>query len=104
MAEYINKDVLIEHIKNSYWADFDTEEVIALINQVPTWICESLEESEKKIKMEKIKVMLGELVKENGGYCPCMLSKTPDTKCPCREFKEAEKGTVCHCGRYKKET
>ena len=46
---------------------------------------------------------IGELVKENGGYCPCMLLKTHDTKCPCKEFREAEKGAVCHCGRYRKE-
>ena len=38
-------------------------------------------------------------LKENGGYCPCRLTKTPDTKCPCTEFMEQEEGE-CHCGLY----
>ena len=24
-------------------------------------------------------------VKENGGYCPCMLERSVDTKCPCKD-------------------
>lgn len=35
----------------------------------------------------------------NNGYCPCKLEKTPDTKCPCKEFLEGEDG-LCHCGLY----
>lgn len=27
------------------------------------------------------------VLKENGGYCPCRLIKTPETKCPCQEFR-----------------
>lgn len=42
-------------------------------------------------------------LKENGGYCPCRLEKTPDTKCMCKEFRESEKG-MCHCGLYIKES
>ena len=38
-------------------------------------------------------------LKENDGYCPCRLEKTPDTKCMCKEFKEMEEGE-CHCGLY----
>lgn len=38
-------------------------------------------------------------LKENGGYCPCRLTKTEDTKCPCKEFMEQEEGE-CHCGLY----
>lgn len=38
-------------------------------------------------------------LKDNGGYCPCRLEKTPDTKCMCKEFRETEEGT-CHCGLY----
>lgn len=41
-------------------------------------------------------------LKENGGYCPCRLKKTPDTKCMCKEFREMEEG-MCHCGLYIKE-
>ena len=40
-------------------------------------------------------------LKENGGYCPCSLVRTDDTKCMCREFREMESGT-CHCGLYVK--
>lgn len=44
-----------------------------------------------------------EQLKENNGYCPCVLEKTPDSKCMCKEFKDmierGETGT-CHCGLY----
>lgn len=42
-------------------------------------------------------------LKDNDGYCPCRLSKTPDTKCMCKEFREMiERGESgeCHCGLY----
>jgi ferredoxin-thioredoxin reductase catalytic subunit len=42
-----------------------------------------------------------EKIKANEGYCPCRISKTPDTKCMCREFREQEEGE-CHCGLYYK--
>lgn len=38
-------------------------------------------------------------LKENQGYCPCVLVKTDDTKCMCKEFREMESG-MCHCGLY----
>lgn len=42
-------------------------------------------------------------LKENGGYCPCSLLKTEDTKCRCKEFREQiernEHG-YCHCGLW----
>lgn len=38
-------------------------------------------------------------VKDNGGYCPCRLIKSKDTKCMCKEFREQEDG-MCHCGLY----
>lgn len=40
-------------------------------------------------------------MKENGGYCPCSLKKSDDTRCMCKQFREMEKGT-CHCGLYTK--
>lgn len=40
-------------------------------------------------------------LKANGGYCPCSLIKSPDTKCMCRDFRETEQG-MCHCGLYLK--
>lgn len=36
-------------------------------------------------------------LKDNGGYCPCQVEKTPDTKCPCKSFREEH---VCDCGLY----
>jgi len=41
-------------------------------------------------------------LKNNEGYCPCMLFKTPDTKCMCKEFREKTTEGLCHCGLYKK--
>ena len=40
-------------------------------------------------------------LKANGGYCPCSLNKSPDTKCMCKDFRETEEG-MCHCGLYLK--
>lgn len=42
-------------------------------------------------------------VKDNDGYCPCMLIKNDDTKCICRAFREQREIGFCHCGRYKKD-
>jgi len=41
-------------------------------------------------------------LKDNDGYCPCVIEKNPDTKCMCKEFREAKSG-MCHCGLYIKE-
>lgn len=38
-------------------------------------------------------------LKENGGYCPCSILRTTDTKCMCKEFREMDEG-MCHCGLY----
>ena len=49
--------------------------------------------------VEEIRLKL----KENGGYCPCMISKSPETKCMCKEFREMTKrgeAGMCHCGLY----
>lgn len=27
-----------------------------------------------------------EKLRENDGYCPCVIVKTPDTKCMCKDF------------------
>ena len=36
-------------------------------------------------------------IRQNNGYCPCKLVKTPDAKCPCNDFRE---GRGCDCGQY----
>lgn len=45
-------------------------------------------------------------LKRTGGYCPCRLEQTEDTKCMCKEFKEqiADHNFegFCHCMLYYK--
>ena len=54
---------------------------------------------------ERLKKITDKL-KENGGYCPCKLEKTEDTKCMCKEFKEQVDDPnfegFCHCMLYYK--
>ena len=50
------------------------------------------------IKVNEIKPFIGELVKANGGYCPCCIERSEDTICPCKEYRETGH---CHCGMYK---
>ena len=33
----------------------------------------------------------------NGGYCPCKVNKTQETKCPCKDFRV---NGICECGVY----
>lgn len=57
------------------------------------------------IKVSEDKELVQEIrekLKANGGFCPCRIEKTPDTKCMCKEFREQESGE-CHCGLYVKE-
>lgn len=51
--------------------------------------------------LREIDPSVGNLVKQNEGYCPGAVFKTPDTRYPCKEFREQESG-VCHYGRFKK--
>lgn len=43
----------------------------------------------------------------NGGYCPCFVEQSDDTKCICKEFKaqmeDPEFEGYCHCKLYYKE-
>ena len=45
-------------------------------------------------------------LKATGGYCPCRLERTPDTKCMCKEFREQiadpDFEGFCHCMLYYK--
>ena len=41
-------------------------------------------------------------VEANGGYCPCMIAKTPDTRCICKEFTDRKVTGECRCGRFLK--
>lgn len=56
--------------------------------------------------MKIVKTELYDVIKaqvdENEGYCPCRISKTPDTKCMCKEFREQTEPGTCHCGMFAK--
>ena len=42
-------------------------------------------------------------LKDNNGFCPCRLERTPDTKCRCKEFRDqiaAGESGACHCGLW----
>lgn len=58
--------------------------------------------NENKEIVEKIK----EGLKRKGGYCPCRLEKSEDTKCICKEFRkqleDPEFEGYCHCLLYYK--
>ena len=62
-----------------------------------------------KIKLnpdEKIVKAIKDGLKKTGGYCPCRLQRTEDTKCMCKEFSEQIKDEnfegYCHCLLYYK--
>lgn len=40
-------------------------------------------------------------IRENGGYCCCAITKTDDTKCMCKDFRDLPEGE-CNCGLYRK--
>ena len=41
-------------------------------------------------------------LKRTGGYCPCRLERTEETKCMCKEFKDPNYEGYCHCMLYYK--
>ena len=45
-------------------------------------------------------------LRRTGGYCPCRLERTEDTRCMCREFREQiadpDFQGFCHCFLYYK--
>lgn len=58
-----------------------------------------------KISVSSDKELVADIrakLKENGGYCPCRLTQTPETKCICKEFLEQDYDGPCHCGLYVK--
>lgn len=46
-------------------------------------------------------------LKKKGGYCPCKVEVSPDTKCMCKEFRDQiadpDFEGYCHCLLYYKE-
>ena len=45
-------------------------------------------------------------LKRTGGYCPCRLERTAETRCPCKEFRlqmaDPDFEGWCHCRLYYK--
>ena len=59
----------------------------------------TIKQNPDKEYAQKIRTKL----KDNGGYCPCRIDKSEDTKCMCKEFRaQIERGESgeCHCGLY----
>ena len=54
------------------------------------------------LKIKEVDPSIKKLVDDNGGYCPCAVFKTQDTRCVCKEFREQNTPGLCHCGRYEK--
>ncbi|MBR6044506.1 MAG: ferredoxin thioredoxin reductase catalytic beta chain [Ruminococcus sp.] len=50
--------------------------------------------------------LIREGLERTGGYCPCRLERTPETKCMCKEFRDQiadpEFEGFCHCRLYYK--
>ena len=46
---------------------------------------------------EKVVERINKGLKKTGGYCPCVLERTEDTICPCKEFRE---NNHCCCKLY----
>lgn len=56
---------------------------------------------------KEIVQQIREGLKATGGYCPCRLERTEDTRCMCKEFREqiadpSYEG-YCHCLLYYKD-
>ena len=55
---------------------------------------------------EEIVATVKEGLERTGGYCPCRVERTEDTKCMCKEFRDQLKDPIfegfCHCLLYYK--
>lgn len=55
---------------------------------------------------EEVVRSVKEGLKRTGGYCPCRIEQTAETKCICQEFRDQIKDPAfegyCHCMLYYK--
>lgn len=72
------------------------------IDAGPVVRCKDCKPEEKPLKIVEINPAVRKSVEANDGYCPCMMERTPETKCMCKEFREQKEPGPCHCGRYLK--
>lgn len=61
-----------------------------------------LSENKPQLRIVEVNPGFRKAVALNDGYCPCMIEKSEDTKCMCKEFREQETPGPCHCGRFEK--
>lgn len=56
---------------------------------------------------KELVAVIKEGLKAKGGYCPCVMECSEDTKCICRDFREKMEDPnyegYCHCLLYYKE-
>ena len=56
---------------------------------------------------ENVVKLIKEGLAAKGGYCPCRVERTDDTKCMCKEFRDQIADPnfegYCHCMLYYKE-
>ena len=56
---------------------------------------------------EEVVKLIKEGLEKKGGYCPCIMGKSEDTKCMCKDFRDKIKDPdfegYCHCMLYYKE-
>jgi len=38
-----------------------------------------------------------EAIAKNSGFCPCIIKKSADSRCPCKDFIDKK---ICHCNLY----
>jgi hypothetical protein len=50
----------------------------------------------------ELAIVIRTAIKEAQGHCPCVLEqfRCADTKCMCKEFRDAPVNTICNCGLY----
>ena len=56
---------------------------------------------------EELVAAVKEGLRRTGGYCPCRMERSEDTKCMCKEFRgqiaDPDYEGYCHCYLYYKE-
>lgn len=54
---------------------------------------------------EELAVEIRAAIANCNGHCPCVLEqfRNADTKCMCKDFRDAPADTICNCGLYIKE-
>lgn len=95
----------LEQTKRDYEANLnellETDKRITQLVRDKAMLMEKLG-AQHKLRIVEVIPEFREVVALNDGYCPCMIEKSEDTKCMCKEFREQETPGPCHCGRFEK--